>query len=151
MQADMMLEREPIVLHLDLQAAERVCMSHWPQLEHRRPQSPSPTVTHFLILPLPGAKHSNTGVYRGHSCICPGGTKNCLWIDGRQMRLIGRWKFIKGKGKPCVRMRCLILIEHVNQANQRGLLIAGLQCFDSWTLVVSLRRRKWTNDLGGQL
>ena len=35
---------------------------------------------------------------------------------------------------------------------KRGLLIAGLQYFDCWTLVVSLRRKKWPNkviNLGG--
>jgi hypothetical protein len=46
-----------------------------------------------------------------------------------------------------------MLIGHViNYVSQRGLLIAKLQCFDSWTLVVSLKRRKWPNkgiDLGG--
>jgi hypothetical protein len=34
----------------------------------------------------------------------------------------------------------------------KGLLIAGLQYFNSWTLEDSLRRRKWRNkgiDLGG--
>jgi hypothetical protein len=31
------------------------------------------------------------------------------------------------------------------RAAKRGLLIAGLQYFDSRTLVVSLRRRKWPN------
>jgi hypothetical protein len=29
--------------------------------------------------------------------------------------------------------------------NQRGLLIAGLDYFESWTLVVNLRKRKWPN------
>lgn len=29
--------------------------------------------------------------------------------------------------------------------NLRGLLIAGFLYFDSWALVVSLRRRKWPN------
>jgi hypothetical protein len=43
-------------------------------------------------------------------------------------------------------MRCLILIGHVNYVIQRGLLIAGLQYFGSWILVVRLRRRrKWPN------
>jgi hypothetical protein len=42
-------------------------------------------------------------------------------------------------------MRYLILIGHVNYMSQRGLLIGGLQYFDSWTLVVSLRRKKWIN------
>jgi hypothetical protein len=38
--------------------------------------------------------------------------------------------------------------------SRRGLLIAGVQYFDSWTLVISFRRRKWPNkgiDLGCQL
>jgi hypothetical protein len=29
MQADMVLEKEPRVLHLDLQAAEGDCVAHW--------------------------------------------------------------------------------------------------------------------------
>ena len=36
------------------------------------------------------------------------GTKDCLWIEKRQMWHIGKWQFIKVKEKPCVRMRCLI-------------------------------------------
>ena len=35
--------------------------------------------------------------------------------------------------------------------SQKGALVAGLQYFDSWTLVVRLRGRKWPNtgiDLG---
>ena len=58
------------------------------------------------------------------------------------------------RGKPRVRMRCLILIGYVNQVSQSGLLIAGLQYFDSWILVASLRRRKNSNkgiDHGVQL
>lgn len=50
-----------------------------------------------------------------------------------------------------MRMRCLILSGLVNYGGQRGLLVAGLQHSDSWTLVVSLRRRKWPHkgiDLG---
>jgi hypothetical protein len=38
--------------------------------------------------------------------------------------------------------------------SQRGLLFAGIKYFDSWTLVVNLRRRKWPNkgiDLAGWL
>jgi hypothetical protein len=37
------------------------------------------------------------------------------------------------------------LIGNANPVNQRGLLIARLHYFDSWTLVVSLRRKKWAN------
>lgn len=29
----------------------------------------------------------------------PRGTKGCLWREGRQMRHIGKWKFIKEKGE----------------------------------------------------
>ena len=29
--------------------------------------------------------------------ICPGGTKDCLWIERRQMWPIGKWQFIKVK------------------------------------------------------
>ena len=58
----------------------------------------------------------------------------------------------KGKGgKPHVKMKSLILTGHVNQVNQRGLLITGVQYFNNWTLVISHRRRKWSNtgiDLG---
>jgi hypothetical protein len=49
------------------------------------------------------------------------------------------------KGNPLVKVRCLVLIWLVNLVNQRGILIAELQYFDSWILVVSLRRRKWPN------
>ena len=50
-----MLE-EPNVLPLDLQAAEGDYESHCLQLEHRRSQSPTCTVTHFLQL---GHTYSN--------------------------------------------------------------------------------------------
>ena len=40
--ADMVLEKELRVLHLDPQAAEGDCVSHWAELEHRRPLSQSP-------------------------------------------------------------------------------------------------------------
>ena len=43
MQADMVLEKELRVLHLDLQAAKGACMLHlYAQLKHIRPQSPHP-------------------------------------------------------------------------------------------------------------
>ena len=42
------------------------------------------------------------------------GTKDCLWIERRQMWHMGERQFIKVQGEPCVRMRCLILIGHVN-------------------------------------
>ena len=54
---------------------------------------------------------------KGEGDVClswRGVTKDCLWIERRQMWLKGKWQFIKVKGKPCVRMRCLILIGHVN-------------------------------------
>jgi hypothetical protein len=38
-------------------------------------------------------------------------------------------------------MKWLILTGHVSYMSQRGLFTAGLQYFDSWTLVVSLRKR----------
>jgi hypothetical protein len=47
-QAGMMLEKELRVLHLDLQTAEGDYLSHWEWLEHRRPQSSTPTVTYSL-------------------------------------------------------------------------------------------------------
>lgn len=80
------------------------------------------------------------------------GTKNCLWIQRRQMWPIHKWWFIKLRGKTRVRMRSLILIGQVNQVSQKELLVSGLQYCDSWTLVVSLRRKKWPNKgtgLGG--
>lgn len=68
---------------------------------------------------------------------------------------IGKWQFIMVKGKLLDRMKCLILIVPVNWGSQSGLLLAGLQYFGSWTLVVGLRRRKQQpnkgTDLGGQL
>jgi len=42
-----------------------------------------------------------------------------------------------GKGGDLVRMRSLIFTGCINQVSQRGLLIAGLQYFDSWTLTAS--------------
>lgn len=42
-------------------------------------------------------------------------------------------------------MKYLILGGMLIKAAKGGLVIAGLQYFDSWTLVVSLRRRKWPN------
>ncbi|KRY96827.1 hypothetical protein T4B_1446 [Trichinella pseudospiralis] len=64
----------------------------------------------------------------GKGYFIPEGTKDCLWIERRQMWPIGKWQFIK--------------------VSQRGLLIAGLQYFDSWTLVVSLRRRNKAEGMG---
>lgn len=40
--------------------------------------------------------------------------KGCLWIERRQIGPIGKWRFIKKKGKTHVRIRCLILIGHNN-------------------------------------
>lgn len=48
------------------------------------------------------------------------------------------------------RMWWCILFGHVNEVNQRALLVAGFKYFDSWTFIV--RRRMWPNkgiDLGG--
>jgi hypothetical protein len=42
MQADLVLEKELRVLHLDLNAAGGDCVTHWVELEHRRPQGPPP-------------------------------------------------------------------------------------------------------------
>ena len=50
----------------------------------------------------------------GQGYLSPSGTKECLWIERRQPRTIGKWRFIKVKGKPCVRMKCLILNRLVN-------------------------------------
>ena len=47
MQADMVLEKELEVLHLDLWAAEGDCVSQWAQLEHEISKL-ALTVTHFL-------------------------------------------------------------------------------------------------------
>jgi hypothetical protein len=38
--AEMVVEKELRVLHLDMQAAEGDCVPHWANLKHRRPQSP---------------------------------------------------------------------------------------------------------------
>ena len=44
------------------------------------------------------------------------GTKDCLWIERRQMWPIGKWQFIKGKENrpPHVRTRRLVFIEHAD-------------------------------------
>jgi hypothetical protein len=46
-------------------------------------------------------------------------------------------------------MRCLSIIEHINKMSQREFLIAAFQYFDSWTIVVSLRSRKWPSKGSG--
>ena len=48
MQANMVLEKETHDLYLDPQATGSE-LRPWAQLERRRPQSPPPTVTHFLL------------------------------------------------------------------------------------------------------
>lgn len=68
---------------------------------------------------------------------------------GDRCRHKGKWQFIKVQEEACVRMRCLIVIGHLNYVNQGGLLIAGLQYLDSWTLVVGPRRKKWPNKVLG--
>ena len=47
-QADIGLEKELKAIHLDLPVAAGDRVPHWVELECLRPQSPSPTVTHFL-------------------------------------------------------------------------------------------------------
>lgn len=46
--------------------------------------------------------------------ICPRGTLDYLWIHRRKIWHIGKWKLIKERGETLDRMRCLILIGHVN-------------------------------------
>jgi hypothetical protein len=63
-------------------------------------------------------------------------------IDREERDMLRRKMAVhKVKEETCVRMRYLILIGHVTYGTKMGLLISGLQCFYSWTLVVSLRRR----------
>jgi hypothetical protein len=47
-QAYVVLVMELRVLHLDPWAARRDRVSHWVELEHWRPQSPTSTVAYFL-------------------------------------------------------------------------------------------------------
>ena len=67
----------------------------------------------------------------------------------RQTRPTGKWWFLKVKWESL----CEDAVLDFNWACSLGeLFIALLQYFDSWTLLVSLRRRKWPNkgmDLGG--
>ena len=70
------------------------------------------------------------------------GTKDSLWVERKTTWHIGKQSFIKVNGESHVRMRCLILIGHVNQVNQWGVLIAGSLHFGSWTLLV-IPKRKW--------
>lgn len=91
------------------------------------------------------------------------GTKDCLWIERRQTWPIGKWWvfcfscFFESQlpnTECCVKMRCSVLTGPVSQVLQRRHLIAELQYLDSWTLVISLSRRKWPNrgiDLGSYL
>lgn len=79
--------------------------------------------------------------------ICPIGTKNrtrqrirkkrgrgviYLWIEADMPH--SQIAVYKEKGKLRDRMSCFILIGHVNQVRKGGLLIATLQCFDSWII-----------------
>ena len=48
-QADMVLEKELRVLHLDLQTSYGDCVPHWAELEHKT-LKPTSTVTHFFQL-----------------------------------------------------------------------------------------------------
>jgi hypothetical protein len=47
MQADMMLEKELRVLHLDLKSTRKYWLLPWAELNHRTSE-PTPKVTHFL-------------------------------------------------------------------------------------------------------
>ena len=51
-----------------------------------------------------------------------------------------------------VRLSWFILIGWLMKVAKRGLLIAELEYFASWTLIISLQRKKWSNkgiDSGG--
>jgi hypothetical protein len=49
MQAEIVLEKELRVLHLDSKAARRrLSLPHWIELEHQEPSEPAYTVTHLL-------------------------------------------------------------------------------------------------------
>jgi hypothetical protein len=59
-------------------------------------------------------REKRKGINReGEGIFAPRGTKDCFWIE-RQTWPIGKWQFIKGKRKPCVRMSWLVLIGHVD-------------------------------------
>ena len=84
------------------------------------------------------------GTKRGGRGICTQGTKRLL-LDRGETYMAHRQRPVytgKGEGGHSVRVRCLILIGHANKVSRRGLLTAGFQKLDSWTLVVSLGRRK---------
>jgi hypothetical protein len=54
-----------------------------------------------------GSKGEGRGIY-------PGGDKGLPLDRRRHMWTTGKWYILMEKEKPCVRMRCLILIGHVN-------------------------------------
>lgn len=54
-----------------------------------------------------------------------------------------KWQFIRETWRTCIRMRCLILIAHVNYLSQSGLLMAGLPA-----LILDLGSEE-RRDLGG--
>lgn len=48
-------------------------------------------------------EREENGQEKGRRGIYSGRTKDCLWVKGRQMGTIGKWKFIKEKGGTFVR------------------------------------------------
>jgi hypothetical protein len=60
MQAHMVLEKELRVLHFDLKASRRRLSSILGRTRASEASKPTCGVTHFLIVPLPMVKHSNT-------------------------------------------------------------------------------------------
>lgn len=66
------------------------------------------------------------GMWERSRDICPEGTKVCLWREQRTDCGTQTNGGHKDKGVTCVTIRCLLLVGHVNQGSQRGLLIGGL-------------------------
>lgn len=76
----------------------------------------------------------------GGRYVCPGGTKDFPLVRV-EIDLAFR-QMVVYKGEKKKRMSYFVLIGHVYRVAKRELLIAELQYFYSWTLVVSLRGRK---------
>ena len=57
-------------------------------------------------------REKGTGKKGGYRNVCSRGTKDCLWLE--KTDVAHRKMFMKGKGKPHVRVRGLILIGHIN-------------------------------------
>ena len=56
----------------------------------------------------------------GGKDIYPGGTKDCLWIQRRQLWSIGKTQFVKGRGIYKARMSWFVFINHINCGSQKG-------------------------------